>query len=98
MNVRNTPIRPGLLTQAQFDEAARRTEIGPVWRNAAELVLVRGYSQAEAARRAGIKHRNGAYLAVQVIRRALTQGERCSVCGNELRGEHTHQHDERGEK
>jgi hypothetical protein len=52
------------------------------------LVLVHGCTQAEAARKAGIRNRQGAYQAVQVIRRALTEGERCAICGSTI--EHVH--------
>lgn len=90
MSPARTPRR-GLLTAEQFNAAADRTSIGPKWRAAAEWVLVSGCSQAEAARKAGIKNRQGAYLAVQVIRRALTEGERCAVCGSAIDSkEHDH--------
>jgi hypothetical protein len=80
----------GLLTAEQFRAAAARTSIGDKWRRAAEFVLVYGCSQAEAARRSGIKNRQGAYQAVQVIRRALTEGERCAICGSEIDSTHGH--------
>lgn len=48
----------------------------------AKLVLVAGVSQSEAARRLGLGHRQSAHRALQVVRRALTRGGLCRICGH----------------
>ena len=47
----------------------------------ARLVLVGGMSQAQAARAVGLVHRQYAHHALKVVKRALTRGGICRVCG-----------------
>jgi hypothetical protein len=83
----------GLVPAEAFARIAANTNLGPAWLKAAEQVLVYGRSQAEAARLAGLNHRNSAWLAVRAMRKALTRGERCVVCGSELKeGGEKHEH------
>ena len=75
---------PGMVPLELFTAAARRTRLAPHNIKAAELVLCRGVRLSEAARQAGIKHRQHVRTAVQTIREVLTEGDQCKACGQAL--------------
>lgn len=69
------------ITQQQFDAAARNTKLADQSRRAASMVLVQGLSHPKAAKLVGIKHRQQVSRAVNCVRRVLTEGGSCPVCG-----------------
>lgn len=70
----------GALTLEQFAIALAATRLSDKSGQAAALVLVHRKTQAEAARLQQIA-RQQVWTAVRSIKRALTRGGKCGICG-----------------